>query len=438
MNAIRLERKEKYMQVYSYPECISLAEIRDASSMQEGEGIEATVAEIVASVRERGDEALRDFTRKFDQQEIGGIAVTQEEIEIEAVKINADLKEAIDLAIENIFLFHSAQRPKEVNLFTRPGLECGQFFRPMEKVGLYVPGGSAPLFSTLLMLAVPALVAGCPEVSVCTPPREDGKVDPTLCYCIAKLGIKSVYRVGGAQAIAAFAYGTQTISKVDKIFGPGNSYVNRAKLLVSRDGIGIDLPAGPSELLIVADGSAEPAYVAADLLSQAEHGPDSIVVLVTTSQTLVDRVEDFLSEQLEELPRKDIARRALRHSLIILVQNIEAAIEVSNSFAPEHLSLQCRNPRELIPGIQNAGSIFLGSLTPEALGDYFSGPNHTLPTAGAARAFGGVSLLSFMKATTWQEISKEAMHSVGMHVATLARAESLEAHARSILIRLEK
>jgi len=402
--------------------------------------VAATVRAIVARVRRDGDAALRALTKRFDGVALGSLRVTPAEFAAaEAVLGRAD-KAALRTAYLNIHHFHAAQRPGELRLETSAGIVCEKTVRPINRVGLYVPGGSAPLPSTALMLGVPSQIAGCAVRVLCTPPDQAGRINPWI-LCAAKLcGVTEVYKVGGAQAIAALAYGTASVPKCDKLFGPGNAFVTEAKQQVSRDadGAAIDLPAGPSEVLVVADSRANPAFVAADLLSQAEHGPDSQVMLVAFSVAFARRVQRQLEKQLARLPRAAIARRALERSRLFLARDRTEAVAIANRYAPEHLILQVTRPRELLAGISTAGSVFLGDLTPESLGDYASGTNHVLPTYGWARACSGLGLADFQRTMTVQTASRAGLEKLGPVVERLALAEGLAAHQRAVRIRLEK
>jgi histidinol dehydrogenase len=398
--------------------------------------LEARVSEIVSDVAGRGDEALRDYTRQYDGVDLDSIEVSRDELREARNEVGADLKKAIEEAQWNIQTFHKKQVTHTEVIVTTAGVRCWQKPVPISRVGLYVPGGTAPLLSTALMLGIPAKLAGCPEVVMCTPPGSSGKINPTISYIADLLGIDRVFRVGGAQAIAAMACGTETIPAVDKIFGPGNQYVNMAKQIVSRNRVAIDLPAGPSELAVVADDSCNPAFVASDLLSQAEHGPDSQVLLLTESPDLIDRVREQIGIQMESLPRKEIAAASLAHSKMILLQNQKEIMEMINLYAPEHLIIATGNYRELAEQVVNAGSVFLGKYTPESAGDYASGTNHTLPTNGWAHAYSGVNMDSFNKKITFQEISKYGLHNIGDAVMTMAGAEQLQAHSNAVAIRL--
>lgn len=402
------------------------------------EYLEGRVKNIINSVKVSGDEALKELSIQIDKVNLNSFEVTPEEIEVAEKQVPEDLKQAIRAAASNIYKFHKAQQTVTTPIETMPGVSCWRKAVAIEKVGIYVPGGTAPLFSTLLMLGVPARIAGCQEIILCTPPRSDGSIDSTILFAAKEIGITQIYKVGGAQAIAAMAHGTTTIPPVYKIFGPGNQYVTKAKQLVSLEGIAIDMPAGPSEVLVVADKTANPAFIAADLLSQAEHGVDSQVVLVSTTIELIEKVEKEVALQLETLPRKDIATLALQNSLIIEINNEEEIVDFVNAYAPEHLILNTENCDSLAEKITNSGSVFLGQLTPESAGDYASGTNHTLPTNGFAKAYSGVSLSSFQKFITFQKLTREGITNLGPVVEKMAEAEQLIAHKRAVSIRLEQ
>ena len=396
------------------------------------------VAAIVADVRGRGDAALREYTAKFDGISLESLAVTAAEFEQATAALTREQISALRRAIETVTRFHETQSLEPVRMQTVPGVTCERLMVPIGAVGLYVPAGSAPLPSTAVMLAVPARLARCPVRVLCTPPRADGRADPAVLVVARLCGIEQVYKVGGAQAIAAMAYGTETIPKVDKIYGPGNAWVTAAKQVVAADadGAALDMPAGPSEVLVIADDSAEPAFVAADLLAQAEHSPDAQVMLVTLSREFADASAAEVARQLDALPRREIAAAAIASSRILLVPDLETALEVSNRYAPEHLILQVRAPRRWLDRVRNAGSVFLGAWTPETLGDYCSGTNHVLPTYGHARAYSGLGVLDFVRRMTVQEASPEGLADLGPVARTLARLESLEAHARAVEVRL--
>ena len=398
--------------------------------------IEARVAAIIDRVRADGDKALKELSAEIDKVDLSvGVEVTGEEIAVARAEVPEDLKQAVAQAYSNIYAFHAAQRFEPVEVETVPGVRCIQKAVPVQKVGLYIPGGSAPLFSTVLMLAVPAKVAGCAQVVLCTPCGKDGKVAPAVLYAASECGVDRIFKVGGAQAVAAMAYGTETVPAVDKIFGPGNRYVTKAKEIVSRK-VAIDMPAGPSEVLVMADSSAVPSFVASDLLSQAEHGPDSQVILVCDSEDLADRVQKEVEVQLGNLPRKEVAVRALENSRVIVLPSLEDQIEFVNMYAAEHLIISLKRPWDVAEKITAAGSIFIGNYTPESAGDYASGTNHTLPTSGWARSCSGVNLDSFTKKITCQEITREGMSLLGKTIITMAKAEGLDAHANAAKIRM--
>ena len=404
-------------------------------AVRAGATIAETVRGILADVKERGDAALRDFSAKFDRVEVKEWQVSEAAIDAAWERATPEFREALQRAADNIRRFHEAEKLAPVTVETMPGITCAQVTRPIGKIGLYIPGGTAPLFSTVLMLGIPAAIAGCSKVILCSPPPV---ADPIL--CAAKLcGIREVYSIGGAQAIAAMAFGTQTVPKVSKIFGPGNAFVTEAKRQVSQraDGAAIDMPAGPSEVLVIADADANPVFVAADLLSQAEHGPDSQVVLVTPSKTLAKAVAAETATQLEALPRKAIAEKALSQSRVILVSDLNEAVAVSNRYAPEHLILQVKNARELVNLVQNAGSVFLGEFSPESGGDYATGTNHVLPTYGCAAAYSSLGLADFMRRMTVQEMTPAGFKSLANTIALLAHTEKLDAHKNAVLVRLQ-
>lgn len=403
----------------------------------DGFKLEKTVKDIIMKVRLSGDKALFDFASEFDSVELQSLAVATDELTDCETKIPENLKKAIDTAYSNIYKFHENQKENFAPIETMPGVKCWRKSVPIQKVGIYVPGGTAPLFSTVLMLAVPAKIAGCEKVIMCTPPSKDGKIHPAMLYAAKIAGVTQIFKTGGAQAIAAMAYGTQTISAVDKIFGPGNQYVTTAKMIVSADGVAIDMPAGPSEVMVVADESANPSFVAADLLSQAEHGTDSQSVLLTTSSEIAEETAKQVDIQLAALPRKDIAAKSIANSKIFVISDIELLIEIMNTYAPEHLILSVKNYNEFSNRIVNAGSVFLGNYTPESAGDYASGTNHTLPTNGYARAYSGVSLDSYFKKITFQEITKDGLKNIGRVIETMAQAEQLDGHKNAVTIRLK-
>jgi histidinol dehydrogenase len=399
--------------------------------------IESRVNAILERVRRDGDKALIELASEIDKVDLSeGIEVSQSEIAEAAAVVSEQLKVAVKDAYDNIYKFHQAQTFASVSVETAPGVRCMQKAVPIRKVGLYIPGGSAPLFSTVLMLAVPAKVAGCSEVVLCTPCGRDGKVAPAVLYAASVCGIDRIFKAGGAQAVAAMAYGTETVPAVDKIFGPGNRYVTKAKEMVSRK-VAIDMPAGPSEVLVMADESAVPAFVASDLLSQAEHGPDSQVILVCPSECIADKVQSEVDRQLELLPRKETAVKALEQSRTIVMQSADTQIEFVNMYAPEHLIISMNDPWGVAERITAAGSVFLGNYTPESAGDYASGTNHTLPTSGWARSMSGVNLDSFIRKITYQEITCEGIRQLGKTIVTMAQAEGLDAHANAASIRMK-
>ena len=397
------------------------------------------VAAIVAKVRDDGDQAVHAFTAKFDGVSLADFRVSPEEANSADAQLSADSIAAIDVAIRNVRKFHTAQLPSALSVQTMPGVQCERVSHAIDAVGLYVPAGTAPLPSAAIMLAVPAEIAGCPTRVMCTPPRPDGTADPAVLVAARRAGVSEIYKIGGAQAIAAMAYGTETVPKVCKIFGPGNSWVTQAKSMVASDATGaaIDMPAGPSEVLVIADADASADFVAADLLSQAEHGVDSQVLLLTTSRILADQVSAALDSQLASLSRADIAREALSNSRIIIVADVAGAVQISNDYAPEHLILQVEDARSWLPGIRNAGSVFLGPWAPESVGDYCSGTNHVLPTYGFARSYSGLGLDQFLRQMTVQELSADGLLGLADAVMELADLEGLDAHAAAVRIQLE-
>ena len=396
------------------------------------------VREIVREVRERGDSALLDFTRRFDGVALQAIEVTAAEFAAAETALNAEQRAAIDRAIANVRCFHEAQISDPLRVETVPGVVCERQFRPIDAVGLYVPAGVAPLPSAAIMLAVPARIAGCPTRIICTPPRRDGTADPAVLTIANLCGVRRVFKLGGAQAIAAMAYGTATVPKVDKIFGPGNAWVTAAKLQVANDpqGAALDLPAGPSEVLVIADATARAEFVAADLLAQAEHSADAQVVFVTTSSALAEATAAQVEAQMRKLGRIDTLRQSIEHARLFVVDTLDAAIEISNTYAPEHLILQVTNARDWLPQVRNAGSVFLGAWTPETMGDYCSGANHVLPTYGFAKAYSGLSLHDFLKRMTVQELTADGLRELGPTAITLAALEGLDAHANAVRVRL--
>lgn len=398
--------------------------------------LETAVLEVLDNVKRNGDKALIELTRRFDGVSLGEIKVSDAEIAAAEQALPAELKAAIAQAKENIEKFHAAQVPRVEKITTMPGVQCWRKSIAIERVGLYIPGGSAPLFSTVLMLGIPARLAGCREIVLCTPPDKNGVVHPAVLHTAGVAGITQIYKAGGAQAIAAMAYGTETIPAVYKIFGPGNQYVTCAKQLVERDGVAIDMPAGPSEVCVLADETAHAAFVASDLLSQAEHGPDSQVLLVSTSEKVVKAVIREMNSQLDALPRKAVAARALGNSKAVVVESMDTAMALINTYAPEHLIISCANEEAVAEQVVNAGSVFLGNYSPESVGDYASGTNHTLPTNGYAKAYSGVSVDSFVKKVTYQRLSREGLQNIASTVIAMAEAEGLQAHASAVRKRM--
>ena len=398
--------------------------------------IEATVKEIFTAVQNKGDKAVQQYTTQFDGIALDTILVSDDEVQNAIASVSDELKAAIQLAKSNIEKFHSAQKTNRVSVETAPGVECWQEKRPIQKIGLYIPGGTAPLFSTVLMLAVPAKIAGCKEVVLCSPPDANGNLNPAILYAAQLCGVTKILKVGGIQAIAGMTFGTASIPKVYKIFGPGNQYVTVAKQLATQFGVAIDMPAGPSELLVVADDSAVPAFVASDLLSQAEHGTDSQVILVSTSKQMIEAVEEEVQSQLAVLPRKAIAEKAIANSKLIFVENQEIALDLINEYGPEHFIVCTENNDYFVDNIANAGSVFIGNYTPESAGDYASGTNHTLPTNGYAKNYSGVNLDSFMKSMTFQKISEAGIQTIGKAIEIMAEKEGLQAHKNAVTLRL--
>ncbi len=388
-------------------------------------------------VKNNGDLALKQLTSKYDQVEIEEIIVESEEISRSAESISTELKNAIDTAYRNIYKFHLAQHTGTINVEIQPGIKCWQKPVPISSVGIYIPGGSAPLFSTVLMLAIPASIAGCKEVVLCTPPGENGNIHPAILYAAQLCNVTKICKIGGAQAIAAMTLGTSSVPQVDKIFGPGNQYVTAAKLQAFKMGRAIDMPAGPSEVLVFADNTGVPEFIAADLLSQAEHGKDSQVIMVTTNQSMLEKVKDEVTKQLEILPRKDIASESLKYSSLIYIEDVKEGFDLINQYAPEHFIIASEKADTYLNLIQNAGSVFVGNFTPESAGDYASGTNHTLPTSAAAKAFSGVNLDSFFKKITFQQITQKGLEDLGPSIITMAKEEQLEGHAQAVTRRLK-
>ncbi|MBK9328751.1 MAG: histidinol dehydrogenase [Sphingobacteriales bacterium] len=424
------------MQFIKYPARESWGELlkRPTKSFEE---IEGRVAPVMQDVKHRGDAALMEYAEKWDGVKLDSVVVSEDEMLKAAKEVSDELKKAIDTAKRNIELFHAAQKQVPEEVETMPGVHCWRKSVPIEKVGLYIPGGTAPLFSTVLMLAVPAQIAGCRDTVLCSPPDKNGNIHPAILYTAHLCGVTKIYKAGGAQAIAAMAYGTESVPQVSKIFGPGNQYVTAAKQLVNKEGIAIDMPAGPSEVMVIGDDESRPDFIAADLLSQAEHGTDSQVLFVTTEEAYLNLVHFAIDQQLQNLSRKEIIQQTLVNSKLIVVKDMEEAIELSNFYAPEHLILQTRNAELLAEKVINAGSVFLGHYSPESAGDYASGTNHTLPTNGHARAYSGVSLDSFVKKITFQQISKEGLQLLGETIGIMAASEQLDAHKNAVTIRLK-
>ncbi|OJV37919.1 MAG: histidinol dehydrogenase [Bacteroidales bacterium 36-12] len=423
MQIIKYPNRDVWQQILSRP-------IMDSSSLFD------TVRKVIDDIRLNGDDAVRQYTKKFDGVELSSFEVTQSEIDEAEKIVSAQLKQAIEIAKNNIHKFHSAQMPELKKIQTTSGVFCWQKAVGIEKVGLYIPGGTAPLFSTVLMLAIPAQIAGCKEILLCSPPDKNGNIHPAVLYAAKISGVHKILKIGGTQAIAAMAYGTESVPKVYKIFGPGNQYVTAAKQLVSLKDVAIDMPAGPSEVEVLADETANPAFVAADLLSQAEHGVDSQSILITTSETLIEQVKVEIDKQLEQLPRKDLAKKALDNSKLILVETMAEAVEMTNEYAPEHLIISTESYTDIANSIVNAGSVFLGNYTPESAGDYASGTNHTLPTNGYAKAYSGVNLDSFMRKITFQEITKEGLTNLSNAIILMAENEELQAHSNAVKVRI--
>lgn len=410
------------------------AELLERPAISNSAAISATVYDVIAAVRTEGDKALKSYTEQFDGVALEQIAISHDELQNAGANLSDEFKQAIDTAIANIRLFHEAQKPQTVCVETMPGVACEMRHSPIGRVGLYVPGGTAPLPSTVMMLAIPAAIAGCQKIVLCSPPP----IAEEILYTARLCGVNEVYACGGAQAIAAMAYGTQSVAEVDKIFGPGNAFVTEAKRQVSMDfrGAAMDIPAGPSEVLVLADETANPAFIAADLLSQAEHGPDSQVVLVTTDPAMAELVREEITRQTALLTRKAIAEQALGHSLVIICDDIDQGIAISNQYGPEHLIVQTKDPRALLERLDNAGSVFLGQWTPESVGDYASGTNHTLPTYGYTRTYSSLGTADFMKRFTVQELSQDGLTTLAQAVVPIANAEGLDAHRRAVTLRL--
>lgn len=425
------------MQVIKYPlrtewEKILARPVFDTSSLNR------VVSDVLSDVKDRGDKAVIEYEEKFDKVKLASLQVSEEEIKESESLVSADLKDAIRIAKRNIEIFHSSQLFESKKIETISGVTCWQKAVAIEKVGLYIPGGTAPLFSTVLMLAIPAKIAGCKEIILCSPPNKEGKIHPAILFAAKESGVNKIFKIGGIQAIGAMAYGTESVTKVYKIFGPGNQYVMTAKQLVSLRDVAIDMPAGPSEVEVIADDTANPSFVAADLLSQAEHGADSQVILTTTSEELIDKVLEEIERQVIELPRCEIAEKALQNSKLILLKDEQEIVDITNQYAPEHLIIETSNYIDIAEKVINAGSVFLGHYTPESAGDYASGTNHTLPTNGYATAYSGVNLDSFIKKITFQEITKQGIKNLGSAIEIMAENEELFAHKNAVTLRLEE
>ena len=423
------------MKTISYPEREEWGRLIRRNTL-DTEALRETVRTVLEQVRTEGDKAVLELEEKFDKVQLSALRVTEEEFEEAEQRISPALKEAIRTAYQNIRTFHAAQQFEGKKIVTTPGVCCWQKAVAIQKVGLYIPGGTAPLFSTVLMLATPARIAGCREVILCSPPNREGKIHPAILFAARTAGVDAVFKAGGVQAIGAMAYGTESVPKVYKIFGPGNQYVTAAKQQVSLRDVAIDMPAGPSEVCVLADETARPAFVASDLLSQAEHGVDSQAILITTSATLLQQTAEEVQRQLERLPRRELAERSLENSKLILVKDMETALEMTNEYAPEHLIIETADYLDIAGRVVNAGSVFLGHYSPESAGDYASGTNHTLPTNGYAKAYSGVSLDSFIRKITFQEITREGIRSLGPTIQEMAANECLDAHKNAVTVRL--
>ncbi len=425
------------MEIYKYPSADKWEQLLKRPSF-ESQKLDTTVSAVLENIKSRGDEAVKEYTRQFDNAALQDLELSSEEIQDAEIKVSEKIKEAINLAIKNITAFHNAQLPKNVELETVSGVVCWQKPVPISRVGLYIPGGKAPLFSTILMLAIPAKIAGCQEIILCSPPGSDGKLNPVITYTAHRVGITKIFKIGGIQAIGAMAYGTESVPKVYKIFGPGNQYVTAAKQIVSRDSVAIDMPAGPSEVAVIADCGSNPVFVASDLLSQAEHGTDSQVILFTDCEEMISKVSSEIQKQIEVLPKKEYVRQSLVHSRIFLLRNKEEIMEMVNEYAPEHLIISTTDADDLASKVINAGSVFIGEYTPESAGDYASGTNHTLPTYGWAKSYSGVNIDSYFKKITYQKISKEGLQNIGPAIERMAEAEELIAHKQAVSLRLNK
>ena len=424
------------MKIIQYPQELEWDSLLKRPT-QDFASLESDVKAIFEDIKQNGDSAVKKYTQLFDGIAIDELEVDKQSIANSEHNISSALKTAIDIAYDNIYRFHFAQKQSTIKVETMPGVSCWQSSKPIEKVGLYIPGGSAPLFSSILMLGIPAKIAGCKEIVLVTPPQQSGSIHPAMLYAAKKCGIETIFQVGGIQAIGGLTFGTETIPKVYKIFGPGNQYVTVAKQVATTYDVAIDMPAGPSELLVLADESANPKYVASDLLSQAEHGTDSQVILVTTSEQLANDTKAEIQKQLEVLPRKNIALKAIENSKLIVVKDTQTALQLTNNYSPEHLIVCTKDEEDILGQIHNAGSVFIGNYTPESAGDYASGTNHTLPTNAFARQYSGVNLDAFTKKITYQKISKEGLLNLGKHIEVMAEAEELQAHKNAVSLRLE-
>lgn len=424
------------MKTYLYPPKTEWEQLIQRTQIETNQ-LNDDVNEILQNVKSNGDQALLEYAKRFDKVDLSSLIVTNAEIEAAKKEVDSDLKDAIEMARKNISDFHESQQEVTKVVETTKGVKCWRKSVAIEKVGLYIPGGTAPLFSTILMLVIPAKIAGCKEIILCTPPNSEGKINPVILYVADLLGVTNIYKVGGAQAIGAMAYGTATVPNVYKIFGPGNQYVTKAKELVQQQGVAIDMPAGPSEVLVIADETCNPAFLASDLLSQAEHGIDSQAILVTSNEVIANKVWEETQQQLAELPRQDIASKALENSRIIVLKTIDECVGFSNEYAPEHLIIASEEAENIAEGVVNAGSVFLGNYSCESAGDYASGTNHTLPTYGYAKNYSGVSLDSFIKKITFQKLSKEGIQNIGNAIELMAAAEGLQAHKNAVTLRLK-
>ena len=424
------------MKTYRFPDIKEWPSLMARPALDTG-ALDELVKKVLQRVKDEGDQAVRAYTEEFDKVKLSDFTVSENEMTEAENLLDDKLKNAIQLASENIRKFHEAQKPSVVEVETMPGVVCSQKTVPIEKVGLYIPGGTAPLFSTVLMMAIPAKIAGCSEIVLCSPPGSDGKLNPAIVYAAKLSGIDKIFKIGGIQAVAAMAYGTETVPKVYKIMGPGNQYVTAAKQLVARQDVAIDMPAGPSEVAVLADDSSNPVFIASDLLSQAEHGADSQVILISTSDDIITKTQQEIWKQLASLPRKEFASKSLEHSKAFLVKDYSEMMNMVNAYAPEHLIISTSNADYLAPEVKNAGSVFIGEYTPESAGDYASGTNHTLPTNGYAKVYSGVNLDTFCKKITFQKITREGLQKIGPAIEIMALAEELTAHQQAVALRLK-